>query len=764
MRKTPLVLLLLAAFGSLCAQKTGQARIDSLLKVLPTLTEDSSKAKLQIDIANLYANNNPSEGIRFGEMAMELSEKKSFSRGLMDAYNVIGLNLKIKGDFQKAIGYHEKALAIGEAMKDKRAIAAALGNLGSNYLYQGLYPKSLEQYLKALRLNEELDNTSAIASNIGNIGSVYSYLKEYDKSLDYYERAIRSYEKLGSQNGIAAFTGNAGYIFLYQNKFDKAIEYISRALQINEAIGNINGIAGNSQGIGRVYQAQHNYVKAIVYYEKALQMGEKLGNKVSIAQNLITIGEVYLQAAKDSTPSPFTGELATRKGLLAKALENTNRAVNIRKEVKDYNGLNFAYDTKSEIEMQMGDAIAALASYKEHIVYRDSVFNTEKTREINKRELQYEFGKREDSIRYQQVLTNSKLEKQELLGKEQQQLLLLNKQQLLLVSKEKDLQRLTYLQKQADLQREKEQQALLLEKNTLQAKLSKDASDKKIADQQVQISFDKKVRVFLAAGMGMLVLIAFLVWYNQQKTKRLNQIIGKQKTELEELGYVKDRIFGVVSHDMRSPVNTLLSFIDILEDADIPADKLRAYAATLKNQLQHTSVLMENLLNWASSQMKGFTPKIESVRVQQLVNETAAVLQKQAAEKNISITNLSSEGLMVMADRNMLSLVIRNTISNAIKFTPVNGAIEVNAFPQQEKIHISIADNGTGMPAEKVTAFNDPVYLQSIDTKRGTGGESGTGLGLLLCKTFTALMKGDITVKSKEKEGSVFTLVLPNAA
>ncbi|MES2005384.1 MAG: tetratricopeptide repeat-containing sensor histidine kinase [Bacteroidota bacterium] len=762
MRKISLVLLLLMVFGFLHAQKLGQARIDSLLKELALITDDTTKAKLQIDIANLYSNSNPAEGIRYGEMAMGLAEKKSFSHGLMDAYNVIGLNYKIKGDFEKAIGYHNRALAIAEGLKEKKAIAAALGNLGSNYLYQGLYPKSLEHYLKALRINEELNVKPAIASNIGNIGNVYSYLKDYDKSLDYYERAIRLYEQLGNQNGIAAYTGNAGYIYLYQNKLEKAIEYISRALQVNEQIGNINGVAANSQGMGRVYQTQHNYGKAVFFYEKALQMSEKLGNKISVAQNLITIGEVYLQVVKDSIPSPFTGELATRKGLLSKALENTTRAVNIRKEMKDHNGLNFAYDTKSEIEMQLGDAVSALASFKEHIVYRDSVFNTEKTKEINRRELQYEFGKREDSIRYQQMLTNSKLEKQELLGKEQHQLLLLNKQQLLLVSKEKDLQRLTYLQKQADLQREKEQQALLLEKNTLQAKLAKDASDKKIADQQVQIRFDQKIRMYLAVGMGMLGLIAFLFFYNQQKTKRLNQIIGKQKSELEEMGHVKDKIFSVVSHDMRSPVNTLISFIDILEDGDIPADKLRVYAATLKDQLQHTSVLMENLLNWASSQMKGFTPKIGSVPVKQLINDTAAVLQKQAGEKNIRITNQSGEGLVVAADRDMLALVIRNTISNAIKFTPVNGSVILNAFQQEGKTHISITDNGTGMSAEKVGAFNDPVYLQSLETKRGTGGESGTGLGLLLCKTFTALMNGSITVSSKEGEGSIFNVALPN--
>jgi tetratricopeptide (TPR) repeat protein len=419
MRKIYLLALLLVASFSLQAQKRGQARIDSLLSQLPAMAEDTGKVKLMIDLSNVYADINPAEGIRYGESARELSDKKQYTRGLMNAYNAIGVNYKIRGDFEKSIGYHNKAYTIAEQLADKKTMAGSLGSIGSNYLYQGAYPKALENYLKALKLNEETGNKNGMGSVIGNIGNVYSYLKEYDKSLSYYERAIRIYGELGNKAGVAAYTGNAGYIYLYQNNFPKAIEYISKALQVNEALGNLNAIAGNSQGMGRVYQTQHNYVKAITYYEKALQVAEKVGNKIAIAQNLLTMGEVYLQAAKDTMPSPFTGDLSTRKGLLTQVLVNANRAITLRKEAKDVNGLNFAYDTKSEVELELGDAVAALASYKEHITYRDSVFNLEKTKEINRRELQYEFGKREDSLKYQQLVTSQQLMQQQLLSKQQ---------------------------------------------------------------------------------------------------------------------------------------------------------------------------------------------------------------------------------------------------------------------------------------------------------------------------------------------------------
>jgi signal transduction histidine kinase len=761
MKRNLLVLLLFFNSTHLLAQKRGQARIDSLIAVLPSVSQDSSKVKILIDISNSYSNNNPAEGLRYAELAIALTEKKSDTTGMIGAYNIAGVNYKVKGDYSKAIDYHSKALALAEILKDKKGMAAAYGNMGSNYLYQGLYPKSLEYYLKALKLAEEMGIKSGIASNIGNIGSVYSYLKEYDKSIDYYERAVKMYEEMNNKNGIAVYIGNAGYVYVYKGDFEKALRYINRSMKLNEELGNTGAMAGNAQGIGRIYQTQHNYVKAIENYEKALALSEKVGSKLTISQNLLTAGEVYLMVVKDSVVSPFPGELATRKGLLAKALDNANRAIALRKALNDLNGLNFAYDTKSEIELASGDAVSALASYQEHIRYRDSVFNLEKTKEINRRELQYEFGKREDSIKYQQALTNEQLARQELLGKQQQQQLVVNKQQLLLISKEKDLQRLTYLQEQARLQREKEVQASLFEKNKLQAKISKEASDKQIAQQQLQISFDKKVKIYLGIAVASVILIAFLVFYNQQQTKKLNRIIGKQKEELEELGHVKDRIFSVVSHDMRTPVNSLISFIDILEDEAIPAEKLQVYAAELKNQLSHTSILMENLLNWASSQMKGFTPRIETIAVKNLIDETSAVLQQQAAHKNISIINRTGENITVSADKNMLGLVIRNTLSNAVKFTPQNGSISIDAVKDHGQVAITVTDSGTGMPPAKVASFNDPEYLHSIDTKRGTHGETGTGLGLMLCKIFAGLMNGSMHVKSTEGTGSVFAVMLP---
>jgi len=373
-----MLLLLCGITVSIHAQKRGQARIDSLLTVLSTINTDTARVKIFTDFSAAYADVNPSKGIEYGQQAVALAEKINFTTALPGAYGAIGLNFKIKADYNASIDYYNRSIAVAEKLNDKKNIAAGLLGIGAAYLLQGAYPKSLEYNLRGLKQNEDIGYKPGMAAAIGNIGNVYSYLIDYDKALEYYERALHLQEELGNKSGIAANSGNAGYIYLYQKNYDKALQYINRALQINEQLGSNNGIIGNLQGVGRIYVAQHNYLKAVESFERSLAVAEKLGNKISIAQNLLTIAEVYLAAAKDSVPSPFTGELSTRKGLLAKALANANRTIALRTEIKDMNGLNFAYDTKSEIELASGDAVAALASYKEHMRYRDSVFNTEK--------------------------------------------------------------------------------------------------------------------------------------------------------------------------------------------------------------------------------------------------------------------------------------------------------------------------------------------------------------------------------------------------
>jgi signal transduction histidine kinase len=189
---------------------------------------------------------------------------------------------------------------------------------------------------------------------------------------------------------------------------------------------------------------------------------------------------------------------------------------------------------------------------------------------------------------------------------------------------------------------------------------------------------------------------------------------------------------------------------------------MKLYVLELKKTLGHTSAFMENLLNWSLSQMQGFKLQIQLIDVSIKVNHVIEILTEQAMQKEISIQNSVPAGTLIMADINMLQLVIRNLLSNAIKFTSDNGTVVISTKNSEAGVTISVCDNGIGMSEKKVNEFNAENYIRFSDSAPGTNKEKGTGLGLMLCKNFTALMNGTLQVQSTMGQGSIFFLNLPN--
>ena len=360
----------------------------------------------------------------------------------------------------------------------------------------------------------------------------------------------------------------------------------------------------------------------------------------------------------------------------------------------------------------------------------------------------------------QQQLLLSRQQQVELARQAQQKALVEN-QKKELADKENQLLKLRFQNKQNELQLTRKTQAEALQKNQFEARINAAKKDKEIITQQNEISYNKKWNLFLIILFLIVAAFAAITYYSQRRTKRLNAVIFRQHAELEQMGIVKDTILGVVSHDMRSPVNTLLAFTDLIKEGDITQDKLEVYLDQINLTLNHTSSLMNNLLSWAASQMQGFTTDIQPVDVSLVATDSIHFFSNRIAAKKITVTNKIEPGTLVMADANMMELVIRNLLSNALKFTEENGFITITAVGKGNDMVIAVTDTGVGMSDKKRNLFNATTILQAESTA-GTAKEKGTGLGLLLCKTFTRLMQGKITVQpNAEGQGCKFELVLP---
>lgn len=250
--------------------------------------------------------------------------------------------------------------------------------------------------------------------------------------------------------------------------------------------------------------------------------------------------------------------------------------------------------------------------------------------------------------------------------------------------------------------------------------------------------------------------------YEELKVKNFeinqrNFEILQQKEKLEELNALKDRLFMIISHDFRSPLHSLKGLIVLLNDSEfISPEEFRVLLKGLKYNVDQTYDLLENLLLWSKSQMKGFLVNKVKVNLYDLVFENSALLKSFADKKDISIVNLVDPAIHVMADQDMTRLVLRNLISNAIKFTDAGGIVTVHTEHVAESINISVTDTGIGVGASE--KFD--LFAQSL-SKTGTQNEKGTGLGLMLCKEFVEKNNGKIWIENEPRKGSRFTFSLP---
>lgn len=243
---------------------------------------------------------------------------------------------------------------------------------------------------------------------------------------------------------------------------------------------------------------------------------------------------------------------------------------------------------------------------------------------------------------------------------------------------------------------------------------------------------------------------------NLEIQKQTNQL-QVQAEELDQLNSLKNKLFSVISHDLKAPMYALRNLFDNMQSQDMPADEIKAMIPEVKNDLNYTVSLMENLLHWAKSQMQCHTVRAEAINITDLIDEVTHLLHLQAEAKNIHIENKATEPVYAWADNDMINLVLRNLVSNAIKFTPPGGRISIGASELSTFAEVYVQDSGKGMTSVELKKINS----QEFYTTNGTAQEQGTGLGLMLCKEFLAKNDGCLRIESKKDKGSTFSFTLP---
>jgi two-component system, sensor histidine kinase and response regulator len=235
------------------------------------------------------------------------------------------------------------------------------------------------------------------------------------------------------------------------------------------------------------------------------------------------------------------------------------------------------------------------------------------------------------------------------------------------------------------------------------------------------------------------------------------QQLEQQTIQLTALNSFKTKLFSIISHDLRSPVYALRDLFNNAADGKITAEEVQELIPDAASDLSYTAGLMENLLQWAKSQMQSSDTKPQALDLSQMIREVIQLLRLQANAKKVYLESKIKRPVYVYADKDMLNLVIRNLMSNAIKFTGEEGKVMVDANERDSFVEVFVKDTGTGMSTETLAKLNENNFF----TTKGTANESGTGLGLMLCKEFLAKNGGRMHVESTEGQGSTFSFTLP---
>lgn len=279
--------------------------------------------------------------------------------------------------------------------------------------------------------------------------------------------------------------------------------------------------------------------------------------------------------------------------------------------------------------------------------------------------------------------------------------------------------------------------------------------------------FTDRITAFPITVIAIYIIIKFIRRsYDQERNaaeakalavERSKEEILRQKEQLEQSNSEKNKLMSIISHDLRAPLINVQNYLELLNEQDVDSQDRPLLEKALLKSTNNAMEMLSNLLHWSKSQMEGPSVNIQEGNLLHILLRTLEIEKLHASKKDIQLSYHIPEQLMVRADTDMLQLVLRNLISNAIKFTPIGGLITIDAVQDDCNNIITVADNGQGIALEK----QSQVFSIKAEPSFGTNNEKGVGLGLVLCKEFIERQGGTINFESEPGKGSTFFISIP---
>ncbi len=612
---------------------------------------------------------------------------------------------------EKPLSYNNSALNLDSTIKlhsisNKTIQSSLFFSMGKSYNQRGNFSKALTCLNKALLISENQIDSSKLIAIYNQIAFSLNHAERYDESYIYALKAKHLLSKYENPTEQIKYLINIGKYYNSKLLLNKAENYYLDALELNKNINDSLVQIHLLDHLGELHLEKDQLITAGRYFRSALLIVEQRKENLSYQISNITtnIGKYY-----------------SKVNNLDSALFYFNKSLEISK-YNNYADLTSAsYKALSDLYLNNKDTIKAFNSLQEHTKIQDKLFHSTISQQISELYVQFNSKTKDQQIKLQNAVIKS-----EQLTK----ILLITF--LLFVSIITVIVFINFYR-------------LKLLNNTLKLQ------NKKIKIQNQRI---KENAVKLKKSNNKLI----------ESKARINK--QKIKLEIANEKYIKansskDKFFDIIAHDLKSPFQSIMGFSSLLREAydDIEDKKKKQYIKLIDSSAQHVNSLINNLLNWSRSQNERINLVKTKFDLNKLINEKINLFELTSLKKKINIISSVSEGTTVYGDMNMISLALRNIISNAIKFSYAGGKIEILSTTGSSKTTIYIRDYGIGIPSETIKK------LFNIDNSKrciGTAGENGTGLGLIISKEYIEKNEGTINVMSSIGEGSTFCITLPS--
>lgn len=664
------------------------------LKEMLALSSPKESAYIYLQLSSLQDAAYISESFDYAEKALSIGERADDPQIIGRAYLSLAQLNQKVSRKALAIEYFEKSIPYLERASDSASMYTACSSLGQIYTNKSDYKNAYSYFNKAKDYVDTFADHSKLAELAKNFGNIYQSVGDYSKALESFEKSL-SYAKESQDSTFMAYAiGSIGNVYAEWSLYNNAIDFFERALKLLDNTNNSRGKAIAYINMANALEKMGLYDSALVVAQKSADIFITYSMTEDIPDALVQIAQVHI-SRKDFADAAI---------MLQKALD-------IAKDVDIPAQMGAIYLTYGNLQKAKKDFEGAISFYKKSVGFFDQTddkFDNKQVYELIAESLE-SAGKFEESLKYYKMfyrLSDS-------LYTESAQIAVY------------------------DMQSRYELESKNNQINTLNAEYSKN-----------------RAIIIITGFAAILLLIGGVIVYRQYISAR------RAKVQLEESNATKDKFFSIIAHDLRNPIGALLSASSMLRSEDYCSnvDDMKEYANDIHSSAVHISKLLEDLLTWARSQQGRIEYNPVDADISQIADNITAILGNHAHGKGIQIINSIQTELLAFCDINLTATILRNIVSNAVKFTPQGGSITISGRSDGETVFVSVADTGVGIPKDKLPSL---FKVGATRSTTGTANETGTGLGLIICREFAERNGGSISAESEENVGTTFTFTMP---